>query len=76
MYREFGDRPHEGWALGNLALLREAQGDFAGALEFARQAVAVLETTEDTRTLAEARGLVAKWEEQVGSEQRQMGRSQ
>jgi tetratricopeptide (TPR) repeat protein len=60
--REFGDRVGEGKTLGNLALLREAQGDIAGALTFARQAVAVLERTEDKAELEKARGLVAKWE--------------
>jgi len=46
-------------------LLRQAQGDIAGALEFGRQAVAALQTTADTRTLAEVRQLLAKWEQQV-----------
>jgi len=67
--REIGDRVGEGEILANFAELRAAQGDLAGALELGRQAITVLETTEDTRTLAEARELVAKWERQVAEQE-------
>jgi tetratricopeptide (TPR) repeat protein len=62
IFREVGDRISEGTTLKDLAELREAQGDIVGALEFVRQAVAVLEATEDAQTLGEVRELVAKWE--------------
>jgi tetratricopeptide (TPR) repeat protein len=63
--REYGDRVGEGQTLNNLALLREAQGDISGAMEFGRQAVAVLETTEDKAELEKVRSLVAEWEKQA-----------
>ena len=68
MFRKTGDHVYEGKILENLALLREAQGEIAGALEFGRQAVAVLETTEDKAALEEARQLVAKLEAQIKNE--------
>jgi DNA-binding XRE family transcriptional regulator len=63
--REVGDRVGEGATLKNFAELGAAQGDFAEALALGRQAVAVLEKTEDEQTLAEARALVAEWERQA-----------
>lgn len=62
--RELGDRHGAGQILGNLALLRAAQGDIAGAMEFGRQAIAVLETTEDKAALEKARQIVAELEKQ------------
>jgi tetratricopeptide (TPR) repeat protein len=63
--REFGDRVGEGQTLNNLGLLREAREDIAGALDFARQAVSVLEKTEDKAELEKARRLVTKWDQQA-----------
>lgn len=40
-------------------------GRLVGALELGRQAVVVLETTAEARTLAETRELVAEWERQT-----------
>jgi len=62
IWREVGDRVGEGKTFGNLALLRETQGDTAKALEFGRQAVAALKATEDRTDLEKVQGLVAKWE--------------
>jgi tetratricopeptide (TPR) repeat protein/class 3 adenylate cyclase len=64
--REYGDRIGEGLTLENVALLREAQGDIAGALEWGRQALQVLETTQDKRATEKVRGLVARWEQSKG----------
>ena len=76
--REVGDRVSEGRTLKNLALLREVRGDITEALEIGRQAVVVLETTEDKMELEKARQLVAKWEAAVeheaSSNQRQESR--
>lgn len=57
---ELGDRNGQGQTLRDLALLMEAQQKPAEALEYARAAVAALETTEDAALLARARDLVAK----------------
>ena len=62
IWREFKDRLREGTTLNNLALVREAQGDIAGALEFGRQAIAVLEKTEDKAALAKVQLCVAERE--------------
>jgi len=64
--REFGDRVGEGQTLGNLALIQEAQGEIAGALELARQAEAVFEKTEDKTALERARARVAEWAKVAG----------
>jgi hypothetical protein len=56
----------EGQTLENLALLREAKGDIAGALVFGRHALQVLETTEDEAAKQKARRLVANWEQSLG----------
>ncbi|MDA1190462.1 MAG: tetratricopeptide repeat protein [Candidatus Poribacteria bacterium] len=60
--REFGDRVGEGRTLANLALLRESQDDLPGALAFARQSYAVLETTEYVAGVEKVRGWIAEWE--------------
>ncbi len=57
--REVGHRVEEGGTLKNLGLLREAQRA-GGALEFGRQAVAVLEKTEAKAALEEVRQWVAE----------------
>ena len=48
--------------LANLALLREAQEDVSAALEVARDALAILETTEDTMICDKVRAMIARWE--------------
>jgi tetratricopeptide (TPR) repeat protein len=60
--REYGDRMGEGQTLENIALLYSAQGATEKALEWERQALAVLQTTQDARAVAKARGLIAQWE--------------
>ncbi|MBT7806879.1 tetratricopeptide repeat protein [Candidatus Poribacteria bacterium] len=60
--RELGDRHGEGQTLYNLALLREAQGDVSAALEVVRDALSVLETTEDTMSRDKAHAMIARWE--------------
>jgi tetratricopeptide (TPR) repeat protein len=60
--REYGDRMGEGQTLENIALLYSAQGDTEKALEWERQALAVLQTTQDARAVEKARGLIAQWE--------------
>jgi len=66
--RELGDRAAEGETLLKMAALREAQGDLAAALDLARQAVDLLETTENVAALAEARRLLAEWLNRVEDE--------
>jgi tetratricopeptide (TPR) repeat protein/class 3 adenylate cyclase len=60
IYREFKDRHGEGVTLNNLALLKERQEDIPAALEFVREAIAVLETTEAQAELQKARDIL-KW---------------
>ncbi len=61
--REAGNRVGEGETLINLALFYNRQGNSAAALRWVRQALQVLETTQDTRAIARARSLVAEWEQ-------------
>jgi len=65
LFRKIGDRVGEGRILENLAVLQGAQGNIAGALKLGRQAVEVLETTEDKAELEKARQLVAEWSERL-----------
>jgi tetratricopeptide (TPR) repeat protein/class 3 adenylate cyclase len=60
--REFRDRTGEGQLLFNLALIKASQGDGQGTLAFMREAVAVLETTDDESTLQRARDLLKQLE--------------
>jgi tetratricopeptide (TPR) repeat protein len=62
--RECGDHRGEGQTLENLALLRKAQGDVTEALQFEREALRVLDTTEDEAAKAKAREWLAEWEQQ------------
>ena len=61
--RGTSDRVGEGRTLHNVALLYKAQGDTATALQWARQSLQVLETTQDTRSVAEMREIIAQWEQ-------------
>jgi class 3 adenylate cyclase/tetratricopeptide (TPR) repeat protein len=58
-FRDFAHRHREGGALHELARLRQAQGRLTEAREFARQAVEILATTEDTVALERSRALLA-----------------
>lgn len=62
IFRKLGDRGNAGRIMQGMALLCEAQGNVSQALEWMRQALRVLETTEDTSAI-EARNLIAKWEQ-------------
>jgi predicted ATPase/Tfp pilus assembly protein PilF len=64
IWRQLGDRVGEGKTLGNLALLRKAQGDVPAALTLEREALKVLEMTQDEAAKQKARDLIAKWEGQ------------
>ena len=64
--REFGDRVGEGQTLENIALLHAGQNDFAMALQWEREALRVLETTQDVRAQEKAIELLARWERQAG----------
>ena len=66
--REFGDLVGEGQTLENVALLWQTQGELAKALPYARQAVAVLEATQDATELEKARGILSEIEAQLASE--------
>ena len=74
IYREFVDYHGEGQALVNLALLRANQGDMAGALTLAREALQVLEATEDETAKERVRKLVTDWEQQAGAQQSKEGK--
>jgi tetratricopeptide (TPR) repeat protein len=63
--RQFGDRVMEGKTLENLALLRKAQADLPAALALEREALKVLETTQDEAAKRNARGLIAEWEAEL-----------
>jgi len=60
--RGLGDRQGEGRALENIALLMQAQGKQEEAIAHAREAVTVLEQTEDAAGLAKVQKLLAKLE--------------
>ena len=60
--REFKDRVGEGQTLENLALLSEAQDRLPEAIEWARQAVAVLEATEARADCEKARRTLERLE--------------
>ncbi len=62
--QEFGDRPGQGIILENLALLSRKQGDLDGAMRFVREALLVLDSTEDEAEKVKARALLARWEQQ------------
>ena len=59
VFREFHDRRKEGSSLLNLARLRAAQGELASALDLGRQAVDILDNTEDGWSLHQARDFVS-----------------
>jgi len=59
VFREFHDRRKEGGTLLNLARLRAAQGDLASSLDLGRQALGILEDTEDAWSINQARDLVS-----------------
>jgi len=59
VFQEFGDRRKEGGAVLNLARLAAARGEQEAALDLGRQAVAMLEQTEDRWLLGQARAFVA-----------------
>jgi len=57
-------KDQEGIILMHFSHLRKDQKDVKGARDFARQAVSVLEKTEDTQVLNQARALLASLERQ------------
>lgn len=63
--RELGDKVMEGKTLFNLSLLKEAQGDIPGAIQFGLNSVAVLKQTEEREILARAREKIVDWKKQV-----------
>jgi tetratricopeptide (TPR) repeat protein len=52
----------QGRTLKDFARLRAAQGNWVGAVDLGRQALAVLQQSEDRESLAEVRRLVEEWE--------------
>ena len=58
VFQEFGDRRKEGGAVLNLARLAAARDEQAAAVDLGRQAVAMLEETEDQWLLGKARAFV------------------
>ena len=63
--READDRVGEGHMLATLAVLKAAQGELHAAVSLGRQAINVLEVTDNAGTLEETQRLLAKWQEQV-----------
>ena len=63
--RDLGDRTAEGEALSALAQVHQKQGRSDDAIDLIRRAVAVLENTEAAESLAEARRLLAAWQEEA-----------
>ncbi len=67
VFREFRDRRKEGGALLNLARLDAARGNPASALDIGRQAVALLEESQDNWLFNRARDFVSELTRQAGA---------
>lgn len=66
--RELGNQHGEGQTLYNVALLHAERGDYALALQWEREALRVLETTQDERAKQKTRNWIAEWERLVATE--------
>lgn len=67
LFREQGDRRHEGIALGNLALLAQDQGNFEEARTLYNQALSIFQDLEDTLSEGWLLGNFAALEEEEGN---------
>ena len=69
VFREFRDRRNEGATMLNLARLDVAEGNPASALDRGRQAVTMLEESQDEWLLSRAREFVLELTQQAGVSQ-------
>jgi predicted ATPase len=67
---QLGHKLGAGYTLANMAVLNEEQGNIPAALIRAREALQVLEETEDRRMTERVRGWIAMWEQRLDGNER------